>query len=180
MRTGQPLLALQAGGYPPLDVLVGHRVQGMELTRVVLGLEQAGHQFNAERNGVILRWEENFALVIADLSARSISIAVTGPVAGRRRLLAVIRSDFEHIHSTLKFSVERLVPHPDVPGFVAAYDKLVAAEREGRTSFPEYRKFATDEPFVNRVSLAVPLRDDHPRRAGQCEERASARADQPC
>jgi len=47
------------------------------------------------RTGVILNFEESRALVIADAQDKTVSICITGPTPARRRLLAVIRSDFE-------------------------------------------------------------------------------------
>ncbi len=55
------------------------------------------------RTGVILHLEGNEALVVADPIERCVRIRVRGPVEGRRRLLAVIRSDFERIHGSSRF-----------------------------------------------------------------------------
>lgn len=90
------------------------------------------------RSGALLRWEQNTALVQADSANRVVRIFVTGPVGSRRRLLAVIRSDFEHIHSSYRFKVNAFVPSVDVPGLAVEYDKLLAAEKVGISSFPEY------------------------------------------
>jgi internalin A len=88
------------------------------------------------RSGVVLRWEQNHALVRADAASGTVSMAVTGSVEGRRRLLAVIRSDFEHIHRTYRFKVPAFVPVRE--GLSVEYDKLVAAERSGMSTFPEF------------------------------------------
>ncbi len=90
------------------------------------------------RSGTLLRWEQNSALVQADSANRVVRIFISGPVQSRRRLLAVIRSDFEHIHSSYRFKVSAFVPSPDLPGLTVEYDKLLTAENEGRDSFPEY------------------------------------------
>src|SRR5207247_4195411 len=58
------------------------------------------------RTGVVLAFEGSRALVKADVQEKKVFICVRGPVAGRRRLLAVIRSDCEHIHR----SIEKLRP----------------------------------------------------------------------
>lgn len=90
------------------------------------------------RNGALLRWEQNHALVQSDSAGRAVRIFVTGPAEGRRRLLAVIRSDFEHIHRSYRFTVTSLVPVDGHPDLAVEYDKLLAAEHVGMTSFPEY------------------------------------------
>jgi internalin A len=80
--------------------------------------------------------------VKADAPNRLVQISVTGPLEGRpegrRRLLAVIRSDFEHIHRSYRFKVEAFVPVRGRPGFAVEYEKLVAAENKGMRTFPEF------------------------------------------
>lgn len=81
------------------------------------------------RTGVILKLEGNHALVRADIHDGRVQISVSGPNESRRRLLAIIRSHFDHIHGTLKLTPKALVPVPDVPGLEMAYKALVAYER---------------------------------------------------
>jgi internalin A len=50
---------------------------------------------------------------------------VTGQVEARRRLLAVIRSDFERIHADLKFKPAELVPLHERPDESVTYDELL-------------------------------------------------------
>ena len=90
------------------------------------------------RNGAWLRWERNDALVQADSSSRVIRIFVTGPTEGKRRLLAVIRSDFEHIHRSYRFKVRSFVPIEGYPGLAVEYTKLLAAERKRMRALQEY------------------------------------------
>jgi internalin A len=54
------------------------------------------------RSGVVLRWESSRALVKADKQERQVIVRVTGDRENRRRLLAVIRENFDHIHSEMK------------------------------------------------------------------------------
>ena len=89
------------------------------------------------RTGVVLTFDANHAVVKADPIARTARIHVTGPVAGRRRLLAVIRSDFEHIHRTYAFRPTEMVPIEDRPGLIVPYDKLLVLERNGHTTMQE-------------------------------------------
>ena len=89
------------------------------------------------RTGVILQFEGNQALVQADMQAKKVLIHVHGPVSSRRRLLVVIRSDFEHIHQNFTFTPQEMIPVPGHPGLVVPYEKLVVLESEGVNSFPE-------------------------------------------
>lgn len=102
------------------------------------------------RTGVILRFEQNFALVKADVHDRKVFISVAGPITGRRRMLAIIRSDFDRIHSNIpNIQPEEMVPLPHYHDVVVPYKKLLALERAGEKSFLE---FANDE--VIKVDVA--------------------------
>jgi internalin A len=90
------------------------------------------------RSGVILEFEGNRALVKADPQEKTVVISVAGPVERRRRLLAVIRSDFERIHADLsKLSPVAGVPLPDgAAAAVIPYDELCAFEEAGFKEVP--------------------------------------------
>lgn len=90
------------------------------------------------RTGVVLAWDGNRAVVKADVQDRRVNIAITGPQDGRRRLLAVIRADLEHIHGSIaKLQATEQVPVPGHPGLVIAYTKLQAFEAKGIEEFAE-------------------------------------------
>ncbi|MEO1622900.1 MAG: TIR domain-containing protein, partial [Cyanobacteria bacterium J06632_3] len=89
------------------------------------------------RTGVILAFEGNRALIKVDVQERHVTISVDGLTAGRRRLLAIIRSDFERIHSSFKFIPEELVPVPKHPTVTVKYKDLLLREGKGRTTFEE-------------------------------------------
>jgi internalin A len=83
------------------------------------------------RTGVILQFEGNRALVKADLHDRKTVISVTGPAAGRRRLLAVIRSDLERIHADIRrLRVTEMVPLGRTD-WVVRYSELTVLEKRG-------------------------------------------------
>ncbi|MBE7381177.1 MAG: leucine-rich repeat domain-containing protein [Leptolyngbya sp. SIO1E4] len=87
------------------------------------------------RTGVILNFEGNRALVKADRQDRCVTISVDGPITSRRRLLAVIRSDFDRIHRSFKFIPQELVPIPGHPSVTVTYKDLLVREKKGRKSF---------------------------------------------
>lgn len=96
------------------------------------------------RGGCVLRWEDNLALVRADAADRRVRIWVSGPPEGRRRLLAVVRSDLDHIHRSYRFRVEAWVPTTGNANLAVRYEELVAAERK---KIAELTKFV-DNDFV--------------------------------
>jgi len=90
------------------------------------------------RSGVILALEECSALVKADLQEKTVDVLVAGPVEGRRRLLAVIRSDFDRIHSSMpELKPQEMVPVPGRPGFFIPYRKLTAIQAVNLAKFVE-------------------------------------------
>jgi internalin A len=93
------------------------------------------------RSGVILAHEDCKALVTAEPADRRVIVRVKGEnAAARRRLLAIIRYDFERIHAEFKDRLEAQpkVPLTDFPEFPVDYKKLVAFEKQGVVSFPEF------------------------------------------
>jgi internalin A len=89
------------------------------------------------RTGVVLAWDGNRALVKADVQDRWVSITVIGPAAGRRRLLAVIRADLEHIHHSIaKLQPTEQVPVPGHAGLTVPYKDLLIFEAKGLKDFP--------------------------------------------
>lgn len=90
------------------------------------------------RTGVILRFEDNRALVKADVQDHKVFISVTGPALGRRQLLAIIRSDFERIHRDISnLQPQEMVPVPGYPRLVEPYKKLQVMEQRGVRHFTD-------------------------------------------
>ena len=100
------------------------------------------------RTGVILEFDHNRALVRADKVEKRVTISITGPPAGRRRLLAIIRSDFETIHSSFKFVPQAMVPIPDHPEVLLPYQKLLAFEHKGIPTFTEWLGDQSDDAIL--------------------------------
>jgi internalin A len=88
------------------------------------------------RTGVVLKLEENLALVRADAQERRVLINIKGPVAGRRRLLSIVRANFDRIHGSIKnLRPVEIVPLPGQPEDFVRYDELLAWEASGKEEF---------------------------------------------
>lgn len=88
------------------------------------------------RTGVILKLEDNLALVKADAQERRIFINIKGTVAGRRRLLSVIRANFDRMHADIpRLQPAEIVPLPQQPGEHVPYKELLAWEESGKMIF---------------------------------------------
>jgi len=110
------------------------------------------------RTGVILKFEGCHALVKADIPDKKVFLYVSGPISSRRRLLAVIRSDFERIHRDIhKLQPDEMVPIPQHANVVVPYQKLLAMEEAKIRKFPEYadgKVFDVDvQELLNGVDL---------------------------
>jgi internalin A len=98
------------------------------------GLIEDEHRW---RTGVILRFEEGRALVKADVVDKKVFVHVTGKAEARRRLLGIIRSDFERIHRELKFTPAEMVPLHDHPEVAVTYEELLVWEQSKTATFPK-------------------------------------------
>jgi internalin A len=88
------------------------------------------------RTGVILKLEDNLALVRADAQERRVLINIKGPVSGRRRLLSVVRANFDRIHGSIKnLKPEEIVPLPGQPDAHVPYVELLAWEESRKEEF---------------------------------------------
>ncbi len=76
------------------------------------------------------------ALIRADAVERQVRIHIDGPEEGRRDLLAIIRHNFDVIHSDYEFKPEDLVYPPGAPGKPLPLDDLKTLQREGTVTMP--------------------------------------------
>jgi internalin A len=83
------------------------------------------------RTGVILKFDGDIALVKGDIQDKKVYISVTGASGGRRTLLNIIRSHFEHIHSSFTFQAEEMVSIPNHPDTLISYKELRVMEKNG-------------------------------------------------
>jgi len=111
---------------------------GSILTRLIVRMHRHIHERAVWRTGVLLACDGSEAIVRADLPANRITIAVRGPVSGRRELLTRIREHLGAIHSTLAgLQADEKVPVPEHPNIPPVdYRWLRNLERGGFTEFP--------------------------------------------
>ena len=104
------------------------------------------------RTGVILDFEGNRALVKADLEERRVYIAIDGPLAGRQRMLAMIREDFDAIHRDIQhLNPAEMVPLPSHPQVTVEYHELEVLGRNDTGAV--WQKVIGDE------IVKIPVRD---------------------
>ncbi len=89
------------------------------------------------RTGVILKFDGDTALVKADIQAKKVYISVMGSSGSRRTLLNIIRSNFEHIHSSFTFQPEEMVPIPNYPEALVPYQELRVMEQNRMQTLPK-------------------------------------------
>ena len=91
------------------------------------------------RSGVILQLDGCKALVKADVAEKKVFISIQGPSEKRRRLLTLIRSDFERIHADIKNLLpNEMVPIPGAPKTTILYNKLLELEKTNSSTCQEY------------------------------------------
>jgi internalin A len=106
------------------------------LPRFVVRTHVLSDETTRWRTGVILKLEDNLALVRADAQERRVLINIKGPVAGRRRLLSVARANFDRIHGSIKnLKPTEIVPLPEQPDAYVPYVELLAWEQSGKEEF---------------------------------------------
>lgn len=99
------------------------------LSRFIVRMHNYIFQEKYWRNGVILAYEENQALIKADSIDSKIFIWIKGKLHTRRNFLSVIRYHFTEIHnSLLKIEAKEAVPLPDYPTQTISYRELCVLE----------------------------------------------------
>jgi internalin A len=108
------------------------------ITRFIVRMNSFIHKNTIWRSGVVLKREENTALIKADVEERKIYISVSGKEDTRRDLLAMIRGEFDAIHKTIaKIEATEKVPLPNAPeADPVDLTFLQRAASEGRESLP--------------------------------------------
>ena len=114
-----------------------HVLPGSILTRLIVRMHRHIQERTVWRTGVLLACDGNEALVRADLTANRITIAVRGPLRGRRELLTRIREHLGGIHAALAgLETAEKVPVPGYPTIPPVdYKWLRKLEQRGHQEF---------------------------------------------
>jgi internalin A len=131
------------------------------LPRFIVHTHVLSNQSRRWRTGVILEFEGNQALVKANRQDRQVTISISGPTPGRRRLLAIIRLDFERIHSSFKFKPSEQVPVPGHPNVVLNYQDLIIMENAGVQERSEVDDGEVIKLNIHDLLRGVDLEDSH-------------------
>lgn len=132
---------------------------GSVISRFIVRMSHAISRQTYWRTGVLLRIDGSKALVKGDTEEGRIYISIAGPAIGRRSALAVIRSSFEHIHSTIPgLGVVEKVPVPNENCRPVDYQHLLRLEEKGMGTFlPEG---ADTEVSVSRLLDGIEERSE--------------------
>ena len=116
------------------------------LRRVIVEMFHLRSQDTYWRNGIVLKHNDNRALVKADVQDKTISIKIDGNQNTRREFIAIIRSKFDEIHASFDgLSFKEMLGHPRYPEVLRDYYRLRSMEddniekeyvQELRTSLP--------------------------------------------
>jgi internalin A len=94
---------------------------------------------------------------------------------GRRRLLAVVRTDFERIHAGYKFQPQEMVPVPGRPDVLVPYDELLVYEKEGVATVPKVVDGKILQIGVRDLLDGIDVAGSRPRAASVHPAREAAR-----
>jgi internalin A len=108
------------------------------ISRFIVRMHHHSDQKTWWRSGIVLKNQGNRALIKSDREDRKIFISISGSLSTRRELLAMIRSQFDAIHQTIKGLVAKeKVAIPGYPNHVVDYQTLVEYERQGLRIIPD-------------------------------------------
>ncbi|MDV3351894.1 COR domain-containing protein [Leptothoe sp. LEGE 181152] len=100
------------------------------ISRFMVKMNDKIHEKTYWRNGLVLKYEDNIALVKADYEDKKICIFIGGNKEGRREALTTIRSVFQAIHKGFQNLFPKgKIPIPDNPEVVVDYQHLCTLER---------------------------------------------------
>lgn len=106
------------------------------ISRFIVRMHHLAERRTWWRSGIVLKHRNNRALVKADREDKQMFICVNGSPSTRRELLAMIRSQFDAIHQSIKgLDPKEKVPLPNRPKILVDYEHLLNLEEMGETSF---------------------------------------------
>jgi internalin A len=119
------------------------------LRRFIVGVFHLCSKETYWRNGIVLKKEDNRALVKADVQDKTISIKIDGNPNTRREFIAVIRSKFDEIHASFDgLNFKEMLGHPKYPNVLRDYGRLAKMEANKR-----------EFEFVDELEIDLPVKD---------------------
>lgn len=133
------------------------------ISRFIVRIHHLAEKRTWWRTGIVLRQQNNKAIIKADREDKQILILVNGYPSSRRELLAVIRSEFNAIHQTIKgLEVKEKVPLPNHPKILVDYEHLRNLAEIGKRSFvPEGLK---EEVSVKQLLDGIEVKQNRQKR----------------
>jgi internalin A len=108
------------------------------ISRFIVRMHHLADKKTWWRSGIVLKSDNNRALVKSDQEDRKIFIFISGSNSTRRNLLSGIRSQFDSIHQTIKgLEAKEKVPIPGHPGIFADYKNLLVYAEKNLDFIPE-------------------------------------------
>ncbi|MFM6488542.1 MAG: COR domain-containing protein [Dolichospermum sp.] len=107
------------------------------ISRFIVRMHHLADKKTWWRSGIVLKSDNNRALVKSDQEDRKIFIFISGSDFTRRDLLSMIRSQFDSIRQTIHLEAKEKVPIPRHPGIFADYENLLAYAEENLDFIPE-------------------------------------------
>jgi len=102
------------------------------------------------KNGVVLKNNDNSAIIKADRDNRKVSIWLFGKKNTSRDFLAKIRGNFDHIHSTIpRIEAEEMIPLYYDKDICVSYDYLIGLDQKGMNLYYAPKTF--DEFEVQKL-----------------------------
>ncbi|MDB9491077.1 COR domain-containing protein [Dolichospermum circinale CS-534/05] len=108
------------------------------ISRFIVRMHHLADKKTWWRSGIVLKSDNNRALVKSDQEDRKIFIFISGSDFTRRDLLSMIRSQFDSIHQTIKgLEAKEKVPIPGYSGIFAGYKNLLVYADKNLDFIPE-------------------------------------------
>ncbi|MDB9465450.1 COR domain-containing protein [Dolichospermum circinale] len=108
------------------------------ISRFIVRMHHEADKKTWWRSGIVLIYNKNRALVKSDQEDRKIFIFISGNSSTRKELLAIIRSQFDSIHQTIKgLDAKEKVPIPGHPHIFADYKNLLVYAEKNSPYIPE-------------------------------------------
>jgi internalin A len=125
------------------------------ISRFIVRIHHLAEKRTWWRTGIVLMYQNNRAIIKADREDKRILILVNGSASTRRELLAIIRSEFNAIHQTIKgLEVKQKVPILKYPNILVDYEHLLNLAEIGIRNFvPEGLKEVSVKQLLDGIEV---------------------------